>query len=161
MKSMSRYLLFIPILIFTSFSNAKPETLSDNEVKTEIIREYLTSHMKFTGPCPCPEIRDAVDSRCGARSAWSRKPDTGVLCYLEDVTPSMVEAWREQNKKPRVLPPRVKTDKEIKIDNKINDYLNKYVVGKVTEPDELNFKGLKIDDTKTEGVKKEGDKKEG
>ncbi|TCV97933.1 hypothetical protein [Biostraticola tofi] len=139
--------LFISMTSISSFSIANP-MLSDNEVKTEIIREYLKRHITYTGPCPCPEIKAADGSQCGTRSAWSRKPGTGVMCYLDEVKPGMVDVWRVKNTNQKALPQRIMTAKNIKIDNKIDEYLKNYVINKITNPDDLNFKGLKIVDTK-------------
>lgn len=148
-------LIFIPALIVTFFSNATPKPLTDNEVKTEIIREYLTNHIRFTGPCPCPDSVAADTSRCGSRSAWSRKPGTGVLCFLEDVKPEEVALWRNKHPADKIVLPLHKSEKQQKIDNTIYSYLSKYVIVKITNPDDLNIGGITLDDTKTDAVKEE------
>ncbi len=159
-RAISKCLLSVSLLMLSTSTYATPKPLTDNEVKIEIIREYLTNHIRFNGPCPCPEIKAADDSRCGSRSAWSRKPETGVLCYLADVKPDMVTEWREKNATDKTINAKIKNQKEINIDNKVSEYLDKHVIGKVTHPDELNFEDLKIDDTKSDTVKKEEIKKE-
>ena len=39
--------------------------------------------------CPCPEYRAANGSKCGARSAYTKRGGGGLLCYPEDITEKM------------------------------------------------------------------------
>jgi len=57
----SKYLLSASLIIVPIYSHTYPELLSDNEIKTEIIRDYLANFIRFTGPCP--ELKAADDSR--------------------------------------------------------------------------------------------------
>jgi hypothetical protein len=67
---------------------------SDEEVTQVIIRESIAS---YPGNCPCPYNRAANGSKCGKRSAWSRAGGYAPICYPEEVTPQMIEEWRQQH----------------------------------------------------------------
>ncbi|WP_213989667.1 hypothetical protein [Sodalis sp. dw_96] len=101
--------------------------LSDDEIKTEILRDYLRYHIRDRGPCPCPELRSSDNKRCGKRSAWSRKANKTVMCYKDDVTQDMIDDWKEQfalyGHKENVEP---KTARAIEIAGKVDEYLENY-----------------------------------
>ncbi len=67
---------------------------SDEEVKRLIIQESIAS---YPGNCPCPYNRAANGSKCGKRSAWSKAGGYDPICFPEEVTPEMVEQWRQQH----------------------------------------------------------------
>jgi hypothetical protein len=52
---------------------------------------YSTGH-----PCACPDDRMRNGRACGGRSAYSRPGGAAPLCYVHDVTPSMVEEYRKR-----------------------------------------------------------------
>ena len=66
---------------------------NDHEVKEALIRQSIS---KYRGNCPCPYNVDRAGRRCGNRSAYSRPGGASPLCYARDVSPSLVEAYRER-----------------------------------------------------------------
>ncbi len=101
--------------------------LSDNEIKTEILRDYLTYHIRDRGPCPCPELRSSDNKRCGKRSAWSRNANKTVMCYKDDVTQDMIDDWKERfalyGPKEKTEP---KTKRGVEIAGTVSEYLENY-----------------------------------
>lgn len=78
-----------------SLSVTAATPLSDAEVKQEIIQESIAS---YPGNCPCPYNSASNGSRCGGRSAYSRKGGYGPKCYEGDVTEAMVKEWRARHR---------------------------------------------------------------
>lgn len=72
---------------------AKP-ALSEAQIKQEIIRESIEA---YPGRCPCPYHTDRAGRRCGQRSAYSRPGGEAPVCYVQDVTPDMVAAWKARH----------------------------------------------------------------
>lgn len=67
--------------------------LSDAQIKKILIRASIED---YPGNCPCPYHRASNGSKCGGRSAWSRGGGYEPLCFASDVSPEMIEAYREQ-----------------------------------------------------------------
>jgi hypothetical protein len=67
----------------------------DAEIKQAIIRESLA---QYPGPCPCPYNVARNGSHCGKRSAYSKPGGYSPICYEADVTPEMVNAWRQKHR---------------------------------------------------------------
>ncbi len=91
--------LFCAILLLVCMPLAAQETsgqsqLNDKQVKQEIIRESIES---YPSNCPCPENRASNGSRCGKRSAWSKAGGYAPICYENEVSKEMIEAWRKRN----------------------------------------------------------------
>lgn len=68
----------------------KTTALSDDEIKKRIIQESIAS---YPGNCPCPYNAARNGSRCGGRSAWSRKGGYSPICFENEVTDEMVDNW--------------------------------------------------------------------
>lgn len=66
--------------------------LSGAQIKKILIDESIAS---YDGNCPCPYSRARNGSRCGKRSAYSRPGGESPLCYPEDVTSAMLQAYRD------------------------------------------------------------------
>jgi hypothetical protein len=47
-------------------------------------------------PCACPDDAMRNGRACGSRSAYSRPGGTAPLCYPTDVTPAMIESYRQR-----------------------------------------------------------------
>jgi hypothetical protein len=47
-------------------------------------------------PCACPDDAMRNGRACGSRSAYSRPGGTAPLCYRTDVTPAMIESYRQR-----------------------------------------------------------------
>jgi hypothetical protein len=67
---------------------------TDDEVTQLIIQESIAS---YPGNCPCPYNRTANGTKCGKRSAWSRAGGYSPICYAEEITPQMIEEWRQRH----------------------------------------------------------------
>lgn len=72
---------------------AKGPTLSDAQVKQAIIEESIA---EYPGTCACPFNRARNGSSCGRRSAWSKAGGYAPICYANEVTKEMINAWRER-----------------------------------------------------------------
>ena len=73
--------------------NTKPN-LSDTQIAKILIERSLAY---YSGNCPCPYNRARNGSRCGGRSAYSRPGGASPLCYIKDVTKSMIANYRARN----------------------------------------------------------------
>jgi hypothetical protein len=82
------------VLILAALAICASAAATDEEIKQLIINESLAS---YPGNCPCPYNRAANGSICGKRSAWSKPGGYNPICYPEEVTPQMIEAWRDQH----------------------------------------------------------------
>ena len=65
---------------------------SDDEIRDALIQASIDG---YTGRCPCPYNTMRSGARCGRRSAYDKPGGYEPLCYPEDVTDAMVEAYRE------------------------------------------------------------------
>ena len=70
--------------------------LSDGQIRKVLIAE---SRAEYDGNCPCPYDTDKAGRRCGKRSAYSRPGGAAPLCYDHDVTPEMIQAYRDREQK--------------------------------------------------------------
>ncbi|WP_233284261.1 SH3 domain-containing protein [Agrobacterium sp. NCPPB 925] len=68
-----------------------PPTLSPTIVIQRIIAESLAN---YPGTCACPYSTDRRGRRCGNRSAYSKPGGYAPVCFSQDVTKSMIEAYR-------------------------------------------------------------------
>jgi hypothetical protein len=69
----------------------RPTELPDAAIVALIIKASLGS---YPGNCPCPYNTDRAGRSCGRRSAYSRPGGRSPICYPNDVTPAMIEAYR-------------------------------------------------------------------
>jgi hypothetical protein len=79
---------------------AEAQRLSDDAIRKLMMEESLVG---YRGNCPCPQNLAANGSRCGARSAYSKRGGAGggLLCYPEDITDKMVDEYRRTHGSPR------------------------------------------------------------
>ncbi|RSC31579.1 SH3 domain-containing protein [Agrobacterium sp. FDAARGOS_525] len=68
-----------------------PSTLSPTIIIQRIIAESLAD---YPGTCACPYSTDRRGRRCGNRSAYSKPGGYAPICFAQDVTKSMIEAYR-------------------------------------------------------------------
>jgi hypothetical protein len=68
--------------------------ISDAQIKKLLIEESIAA---YDGNCPCPYSRARNGSRCGKRSAYSREGGAAPLCFSQDVTAEMVQAYRDEH----------------------------------------------------------------
>lgn len=88
----------IALAVFLTSSSALAQRLSDDDIRRQMIQESIES---YRGNCPCPYNRASNGSSCGKRSAYSRPGGASPLCYLEDITPKMVEQYRQTHQPSR------------------------------------------------------------
>lgn len=67
--------------------------VSDAEIIDRIIAQSIAS---YSGNCPCPFNTDRAGRRCGKRSAYSRPGGASPICFVGDVTPDMIAAFRRR-----------------------------------------------------------------
>jgi hypothetical protein len=68
--------------------------LTDAEVRQRLVADSIAD---YYGACPCPFSVDSAGHECGARSAYSRDGGASPLCYPEDVSDEMVQAYRDSH----------------------------------------------------------------
>jgi hypothetical protein len=89
---MRKALFIICLLLPFSQSYAKT-SLSDDEVRQQIISESIAS---YPGICPCPYNAIRNGSSCGRRSAYSKPGGYSPVCYPNDVSAAMIENYRKR-----------------------------------------------------------------
>lgn len=68
-------------------------SVPDSTIIQRIIAESLAS---YPGSCACPYNTDRGGRRCGKRSAYSKPGGYAPICYPQDVTKAMIDAFRPQ-----------------------------------------------------------------
>lgn len=88
---------FIAVLaLLGAFSvSGKDARLPDSAIIKILIDDSISS---YPGNCPCPYNSARNGSRCGKRSAYNRPGGYAPLCFNEDVSKEMVEAYRRRVK---------------------------------------------------------------
>lgn len=81
-------LISLLLLFIATGVNAKDVAKSDSMIKQQMIQESIAS---YSGNCPCPYNLAKNGSKCGARSAWSKKGGYAPLCYESDITDEMLK----------------------------------------------------------------------
>jgi len=89
------WLVALALVAGTAAAQKSAKTISDSDIKKAIM---LASISSYAGSCPCPYNVDRGGRRCGKRSAYSRPGGAAPICYEEDVTPAMIEAFRKRTK---------------------------------------------------------------
>ncbi|MFC2994957.1 hypothetical protein ACFODO_06680 [Acinetobacter sichuanensis] len=84
-------ILFLMGLLLTFSVNAKQNNESVDAIKQKIIQQSIEA---YSGNCPCPYNTASNGSRCGKRSAYHRAGGYAPLCYPEDVTTKMIQAYK-------------------------------------------------------------------
>ncbi len=75
----------------------KVETALSAAAIAAIIVHASRDQYHATGrPCACPDDTARNGSSCGGRSAYSRPGGAEPLCYPTDVTPTMIEQYRQK-----------------------------------------------------------------
>lgn len=80
---------------------ASPQKLPEPKVPvmpdTAIIQRIIALSIgNYSGSCACPYSTDRGGRKCGSRSAYSKPGGYAPVCYPQDVTTAMIEAFREQ-----------------------------------------------------------------
>lgn len=79
------------LLLITSAEAKQP--LTDQQIRQILIQQSIAS---YPGRCPCPYNTMRNGHSCGGRSAWSKPGGYSPLCYPQDVSKGMVEAFRQR-----------------------------------------------------------------
>lgn len=89
-------ILIALLALFCVFSLAAKEAdLTDDAIIQLLIDNSIAS---YSGNCPCPYNAARNGSRCGKRSAYNRPGGAAPLCFKEDVSKAMVQAYRARMK---------------------------------------------------------------
>lgn len=86
---------FIALILASSlpaFSYAKGAGKTDDQIAQILIRQSINA---YSGSCPCPYNTTRAGHKCGRRSAYSKPGGASPLCYRGDVTPRMIQAYRD------------------------------------------------------------------
>lgn len=78
-----------------SASKLEKGVLTAAAVAVLIITASRTAYYSTGHPCACPEDRTRNGQSCGGRSAYSRPGGAAPLCYVKDVSPSMIDDYRK------------------------------------------------------------------
>src|ERR1700704_4400337 len=70
------------------------EILTEAAIVALIIAGSIAAYKAMGKPCACPEDTMRNGRRCGGNSAWPRPGGYKPLCYVTDVTASMISAYR-------------------------------------------------------------------
>jgi hypothetical protein len=70
---------------------------ADQDVAQAIVRECLAIYHEGR-PCACPSDLARNGSRCGKRSAYDRPGGAKPRCYVSDVSPAEIAAYRAGKK---------------------------------------------------------------
>lgn len=82
------------LLSCTLAVGAKEARVPDSVIVQRLIEESIA---QYPGRCPCPYNAASNGSRCGKRSAYNRDGGYAPLCFKEDVTKEMVQAYRQRS----------------------------------------------------------------
>jgi hypothetical protein len=95
MGKFTRSLFAVLLLLVSSGPVTDAKTsLTDTQVREEIIAKSVNDYLATGHPCACPYNSARNGSSCGGRSAYSRPGGAAPLCYPADVTDWMVADWR-------------------------------------------------------------------
>lgn len=83
--------LFI-LILFTLLLGACAD--GDTPIKKKLL---LESRANYSGNCACPYSLDKAGKRCDENSEHSKTGGKYPLCYENDVTTEMVQAYKNRN----------------------------------------------------------------
>lgn len=96
MLKLASHVVALLVLSCTFSLAAKEVRVADSVIVQRLIEESIAG---YSGNCPCPYNAARNGSRCGKRSAYNRAGGYAPLCFEEDVTKEMVQAYRERMKR--------------------------------------------------------------
>jgi hypothetical protein len=86
---------FLALILLSSLSTAALALQpTDAQLKSQIIKQSVSSYLDTIGNCPCPYNRDKAGRSCGKRSAWSKAGGNSPTCFSNDVTKEMLEHYK-------------------------------------------------------------------
>ncbi|MGK9174959.1 hypothetical protein KXR87_17350 [Yokenella regensburgei] len=86
-------IFFVTVGVFAAAYSHAVTPINDEQIKKRIVEVSIAA---YPGPCACPFNQTRNGSLCGKRSAWSKPGGYAPICYVSEVTPEMVKAWRAQ-----------------------------------------------------------------
>lgn len=86
---------FALLLAVFSFSANAQSTLTDDQIRAEIIKDSRNAYYATGHPCACPYDHARNGSTCGGRSAYSRPRGAEPKCYPKDVSKSEIDSYRK------------------------------------------------------------------
>lgn len=78
-------------------SAQRAASLSDDQVRQEIIKESVAAYKATGRPCACPFNLMRNGREYGTVSAYSKPGGASPLCYPKDVSDAKVQDWRRRN----------------------------------------------------------------
>jgi len=72
---------------------AQTSTLSDKEIRAQLIAASIKD---YSGACACPYSTKKNGAKCGESSAWSKASGDKPLCFDDDVTAAMIDAFKKK-----------------------------------------------------------------
>jgi len=87
------------VLIGAVFGLLSPAFAANDKTDAEIIQILIKESIaNYSGPCPCPCPYNIMSNgrRCGKFSAHTKPGGATPLCYAEDVTPQMIQRYRNR-----------------------------------------------------------------
>jgi hypothetical protein len=67
---------------------------SDDSVRQSITQQSIGEFLATGRVCPCPFSLDRLGRRCVAQSEYTKSGGTRPICFPDDVSDTMVQAWR-------------------------------------------------------------------
>lgn len=83
--------------------NKAEVALSSVAIAALIVAASRDEYHSTGHPCACPDDTMRNGRACGGRSAYSRPGGAAPLCYLQDVTATMIEAYRQKTAQKGIL----------------------------------------------------------
>ncbi|WP_376766882.1 SH3 domain-containing protein [Rhizobium laguerreae] len=80
-------------------TDADPVTPTMPQISDSIViqRIIAVSISMYPGSCACPYNTDRGGRRCGKRSAYNRGGGYAPICFAGDVSPGMIQSFRQQS----------------------------------------------------------------
>ena len=85
--------LGIIALLLLAAAPALGQSSADQRDRQKMIEESISA---YSDSCPCPYNTDRAGRRCGGRSAYSRPGGASPLCFPQDISDTMLAAWRSR-----------------------------------------------------------------
>ena len=76
---------------------AQRATLTDAQVREQIVHDSVARYLATGHPCACPYSTMRNGRQCGNVSAYVRPGGASPLCYPKDVSDAMVAEWRRSH----------------------------------------------------------------
>lgn len=95
MKNLIAVVLLVAILAPSEGHTRDAQPLTDQQIRQLLIDKSIR---EYPGNCPCPYNSARNGSRCGGRSAWSKKGGYAPLCFDADISDAMVKQFRSSQR---------------------------------------------------------------